>query len=80
MDDEAAKQMKDEDQGIETILFNQPNMVVEGHVLPNKAAKPASLPKAAPPAASAGRFFDGHAMDSSYSVLNLTVHRQQHRP
>ena len=69
IDDDAAKAIEAEDEEIETILFNQPNVVKEDHVLPNKDAKPKALPKATPPATTGGRFFDGPAMESASSAL-----------
>ena len=67
IDDDAAKVIEAEDDEIEQILFNQPNMVLEDHTLPNKDAMPKALPKATPP--TEGRFFAGPAMDSASSAL-----------
>ena len=69
IDDDAAKAIEAEDEEIETILFNQPSMVVEDHALPNKDARPKPIPKATPPATTGGRFFDGPAMESASSAL-----------
>ena len=44
-------------------------MVMEDLTLPNKDAKPKALPKATPPTASEGRFFDGPDMESASSAL-----------
>ena len=67
IDDDAAKVIGAEDDEIEQILFNQPNMVLEDRTLPNKDAKPKALPKPTPP--TEGRFFDGPAMESASSAL-----------
>ena len=67
IDDDAAKVIEAEDDEIEQILFNQPNMVLEDHTLHNKDAAPKALPKATPSTES--RFFSGPAMDSASSAL-----------
>ncbi len=67
IDDEAAKTIEAEDVEIEQILFSQPNMVLEDHMLSNKEGMPSALPKTAPP--DEGRFFSGPAMESASSAL-----------
>ena len=71
INDDAAKEIEEQDDEIETILFHQPNMIIEDHTLPNKDSKPKAkpMPKAKPAAGAGDRFFDGPAMMSTSSTL-----------
>ena len=71
INDDAAKEIEEQDDEIETILFHQPNMIIEDHALPNKDSKPKAkpMPKAKPAAGAGDRFFDGPAMMSTSSTL-----------